>query len=125
MKFFIITLVLLFSVGVFCATWTHDGIRRVDEMIETLSAAQEKDGTVPQNAMGTVEKLEKQWAKNEFYISMLLPHHHLDEVKEKLISLKAYASTEEFADWTEAKLVLLEELEHIRALIRISSDNVL
>ena len=60
-----------------------------------------------------------------FLISMFLPHHHLDEVKEKLVSLVAYTKSDEYAEWQEAKMILEEEMQHIRGLIQVSADNIL
>lgn len=125
MKFFIVSLVILSSVFILCAWGSHESVRRIDNMLETLSIESGTDGKIPENAAKAAEDFSKEWEDNMFLISMLLPHHHLDEVKEKLVSLQAYADTDEFAEWHEALVILREELTHIRDLIKVTADNVL
>ena len=124
MKFFIGALIILILTGTVCAWGTHESISRIDDMLNTLDMAETANGEVPPDALERAEKFEAQWEENMFLISMFLPHHHLDEVKEKLVSLIAYTKTDEFAEWQEAKMVLEEEMQHIRGLIRVSADNV-
>ncbi|MBQ6893755.1 MAG: DUF4363 family protein [Clostridia bacterium] len=125
MKFFIVALIILASVGVFCAWGSVESVDRIDSMMATLNEAKSDEQKVPSNAAEVSELFGKEWEENMFLISMLLPHHHLDEVKEKWVALNAYANTDEFAEWQEAKLVLEEELLHIRELIKISTDNIM
>lgn len=125
MKFFITSIAILLSIFALCAWGSHESVNRIDSMLDILSKANTADEIIPQNAADAAEEFSKEWESNMFLISMFLPHHHLDEVKEKLVSLAAYAHTEEFAEWQEALLILKEELTHIRGLISITADNIL
>ncbi|MBQ4556773.1 MAG: DUF4363 family protein [Clostridia bacterium] len=125
MKFFVCALVIIIIIGILCAWGTIAGTRKIDSLLNIMSEATPHGEAVPKNAVEVVEKLSKKWEEDVFFISMLLPHHHLDEVKEKLVTLTAYASTDEFAEWHDATLVLEEEFRHIRGLLGMSADNVL
>lgn len=125
MKFFIYALVIITLIGVLCAWGTIASTEKIDSLLSTLDKAAPYGESVPANAAEVVETLSKKWKESSFLISMLLPHHHLDDVKEKLVTLQAYASTDEFAEWQDATLVLKEELLHIRGLLGVSADNVL
>ncbi len=125
MKFFISAIVMLVITGTLSAWGTVESVKRIDCILQTLENSKASSENVPSNAIEISEKFDKQWEESEFLISMLLPHHHLDEVKEKLVSLKAYAKTDEFAEWQEAMLVLEEEMLHLRGLITVSTDNIL
>lgn len=125
MKMFIISLFILTAICCASTISAVESIKRIDSMTEILDSVSYYDKNIPENAAEAAERFNEEWEKNMFLISMLLPHHHLDEVKEKLTSLKAYATTEEFAEWQEANLILKEELEHIRGLIAVTADNIL
>ena len=125
MRFFIVSLSILLSSLILCAWGSHESIHRIDAMLDTLNMASDSEGKVPDNAVKAAEEFSKEWDKNMFLISMLLPHHHLDEVKEKLVSLHSYACVGEFYEWKEALMILNEELTHIRGLIKVTADNVL
>ena len=125
MKFFIYALAIIALIGILCTWGTIASVDKIDSLIRTLDEAKPQGESVPPNANEVVDRLSKKWEKDSFLISMLLPHHHLDEVKEKLVTLKAYATTDEFAEWRDASLVLKEELQHIRGLLGVSADNVL
>ncbi|MBQ4150505.1 MAG: DUF4363 family protein [Clostridia bacterium] len=125
MKFFIWAIVTIAIIAVLCGWGTMASTEKIDSMLSTLEEANSYSGSIPENAKEVVEKLSKKWEDDVFLISMLLPHHHLDEVKEKLVALKAYANTDEFAEWRDATLVFKEELLHIRDLLGISADNIL
>ena len=125
MKFFIAAIVILALISTLCAWGTNESVKQIDAMLETLGEASPSEGRIPPNSVEVAKKFDAEWEENMFLISMFLPHHHLDEVKEKLVSLKAYAKTEEFAEWQEAMHVLEEEMMHIRGLICVSADNVL
>ena len=125
MKLFVGALATIVLAGAICAFGTNESIKKIDEMLDTLNATESESGEVPQDALSRAESFGKQWDENMFLISMFLPHHHLDEVKEKLVSLIAYAKTNEYAEWQEAAAVLEEEMQHIRGLIRVSADNIL
>lgn len=125
MKFFVVSIVILLSVFILCAWGSHESVRRIDGMLEILNTAQAIDERVPENAAKAADAFSEEWDDSMFLVSMLLPHHHLDEVNEKLVSLHSYANTEEFAEWHEALQVLKEELTHIRGLIKVTADNVL
>ncbi len=124
MKLFIVSIVTLAIICGLCVWGTIYGTKTVDTLISTLETA--KSGAeVPQNASEIYKKLSSDWEKSSFSLSLLLPHHHLDEVKEKLVRLGAYSATDEFAEWHDAVLGLNEEFEHIRGLVGISIDNIL
>lgn len=125
MKLFIISLITLALIAVFCIFGFVSVTRTIDSMLKILSSADAIDESVPQDTADACDRLREIWDKRSFLISMFLPHGHLDDVKEKLVTLTAYADTDEFAEWQDAKLVLEEELRHIRGLIELSSDNVL
>ena len=125
MKFFIVSAAILLSIALACTVGTIESTKRIDKMIETLSSLEPDNQEVPTGANLAIKSLETQWKKNEFIISMLLPHHHLDEVKEKLVSLASYTQSGEFAEWQEAKNIFLEELTHIRSIVGVSADNIL
>ncbi len=125
MKFFIAALVIILLTGTVCAWGTNESVKRIDDMLITLDITEHEDGSVPPDALERAEKFNMQWEENMFLISMFLPHHHLDEVKEKLVSLIAYTKSDEYAEWQEAKMILEEEMQHIRGLIQVSADNIL
>ena len=125
MKFCIAAIVILALIGTLCAWGTNESVKRIDKMLDTLGEAESVGESIPTNSVEVAKEFGMQWEENMFLISMFLPHHHLDEVKEKLVALEAYADTEEFAEWREAKFVLEEEMQHIRGLICVSADNVL
>lgn len=125
MKPFVISLITLAMIAGFCIFGTVAGTKTIDAMLEMLNDVDSAEESVPPYASKTCEKLREVWEEHSFLISMFLPHDHLDEVKEKLVTLAAYADTEEFAEWQDAKMVLEEELRHIRGLIELSADNVL
>ena len=125
MKFFIASLAILLSALLLCAWGSHESIHRIDTMLQVLETLEGIEQKVPASAVEAADEFSKQWEDNMFLISMLLPHHHLDEVTEKLVSLQSYAKTEEFAEWHEALAVLREEMTHIRGLIKVTADNVL
>lgn len=125
MKTFVAALLTLTATVCFCFFGTAAGTKTVDTMLDVLSEVETQYESIPQNADEVCETLLVMWEEHSFLISMLLPHHHLDEVKEKLVTLTAYADTDEFAEWQDAKMVLEEELQHIRGLMKFSADNVL
>lgn len=125
MKTFVAALLTLTATVCFCFFGTATGTKTVDAMLGVLSEIEAQSEKVPQNADEVCERLSVMWEEHSFLISMLLPHHHLDEVKEKLVTLTAYADTDEFAEWQDAKMVLEEELQHVRELMKFSADNVL
>lgn len=124
MKLFIVSLATLALIFGLCIWGTVYGTKTIDSFISTLSEAK-SDSKVPENAGNVYKKLSDAWEKSSFALSLLLPHHHLDEVKEKLVQLGAYSATDEFAEWRDAVFALNEEFEHIRGLVGISMDNIL
>lgn len=125
MKLFIMSIVTLAMIACLCTYGTVAGTKVIDDMINTLESSETGSDKVPPNAEQTSDSLLAKWEERSFMLSMFLPHHHLDNVKEKLVKLYAYANTDEFAEWKDATLVLKEELLHIRGLIGISADNIL
>ena len=124
MKLFIVSIVTLAIICGLCIWGTIYGTKTIDGLISTLETA--KSSTeVPPEASEIYNKLSINWERNSFPLSLLLPHHHLDEVKEKLVRLGAYSATDEFAEWHDAVWGLNEEFEHIRGLIGISIDNIM
>ncbi len=124
MKLFVVAISTLAIIIAICVWGTVYGTGTIDEMISILSSSKDAK-EVPEDAESMCAELQKRWEKHSFALSMLLPHHHLDKVKEKLVQLEAYAATDEFAEWHDAVLVLNEELLHIRGLVGISFDNIL
>ena len=79
----------------------------------------------PPNAAEVSGALLERWEARYFWISMFLPHHHLDDVKERMVSLDSYAQTDEYAEWLEAHHQLHQSLTHIRGLLKADADNIL
>ena len=124
MKLFIASLFTLSLIFGLCTLGTVYGTKTIDTLICELTQVKSLED-VPENAEEIYKKLSSTWKKESFKLSLLLPHHHLDEVKEKLVQLGAYSDTSEFAEWHDAVLELNEEFEHIRGLVGVSLDNIL
>ncbi|MBE6679322.1 MAG: DUF4363 family protein [Ruminococcaceae bacterium] len=124
MKLFIASLITLALICGLCVWGTIYGAESIDGLILALEEAKSASD-MPKNAADIYENLSAKWEESSFSLSLLLPHHHLDEVKEKLVRLGAYSDTDEFAEWHDAVLGLGEEFEHIRGLVGISIDNIL
>ncbi len=124
MKLFIASIITVILICGLCIYSTVMGTNAINGMLCELEAATPEGKKVPENADEVCKRLQAKWEDSSFMLSMLLPHHHLDSAKEKIVSLNAYAVTDEFAEWNDATLALREELSHIRGLLKANADNI-
>lgn len=115
-----ITLIVSFSVcgAVVCTA-------AIDRWIELLNTALPTAAQIPPNAEAVGNALLTDWERHSFFISMLLPHHYLDDVKTAMLSLCSYAKASEYAEWLQAHARLNEALKHLRGLLQANADNIL
>ena len=125
MKLFVSALLVLALIAGFCIWGTLVSTAIVDEILGELHRAPVDRDTVPANAHEVSEKILSIWKEKFFTISMFLPHEHLDEIKQKMVSLNSYASGNEVAEWKEAHAILEEALYHLKNLIQANIDNIL
>lgn len=125
MKHFVIALLVLALIAGFCVWGTAASTAIVDEILGELHCAPTDTDTVPENAREVSQNVLSLWEEKFFTISMFLPHEHLDEIKQKMVSLNSYASSSEAAEWREAHAILEEALYHLRNLIQANIDNIL
>lgn len=125
MKHFIFALCCLAVVAAVCIYGTFVCTRVIDDILEELQNAPVNLGDIPENATAVSSNVLGMWAEDFFVISMFHPHQHLDEVKEKMVSLYSYAKTGEYAEWAEAHAHLREALLHLRSLLEANIDNIL
>jgi len=124
MKLFIAALCTIIIIAAFCAIGTVKSIDIIDGLLTELQGLPQ-DGEVPNNAKEVSEKLLTKWEDDFFIISILHPHQHLDEVKEKLINLDSYSGTDEYAEWKQAHASLEESLTHLKGLLEANLDNIM
>ncbi len=126
MKLFVCALAVLALIAAFCVFGTAACTAIIDEMTNLLDTAAPQGGAaVPANAGAVSGALLERWNEHFFCISMLLPHHHLDDVKNAMVALDSYAQTDEYPDWRAAHERLHEALTHLRGLLRANADNIL
>lgn len=126
MKLFICALVVLALIASFCIFGAIACTAIIDEMVDLLNtAAPQGDAAVPAHADRVSGALLQKWNEHFFCISMFLPHHHLDDVKNAMVALDSYAQTDEYPDWRAAHERLHEALTHLRGLLRANADNIL
>lgn len=125
MKLFVSALLVLALIAGFCIWGTLASTAIVDEILGELHRAPTDTDAVPANAHEISEKILSLWEEKFFTISMFLPHEHLDEIKQKMVSLNSYASGDEVAEWREAHAILEEALYHLKNLIQANIDNIL
>lgn len=126
MKLFICALVVLALIASFCIFGAIACTAIIDEMVDLLNtAAPQGDAAVPAHADRVSDTLLQKWNEHFFCISMFLPHHHLDDVKNAMVALDSYAQTDEYPDWRAAHERLHEALTHLRGLLRANADNIL
>lgn len=125
MKHFIIALCCLALITVFCIFGTVASTGIIDDILSELHSTSTDSGNVPPDAAAVSERILSLWEEKFFIISMFHPHEHLDEVKEKMIALRSYADTAEYAEWSEAHANLEEALLHLRRLLEANADNIL
>lgn len=125
MKLFVCATVVLALIAGLCIFGGMACTAVIDDLISMLDAAPTENDAIPQNASAVSGALLNRWEERYFLISMFLPHHHLDDVKEHMISLDSYAHTDEYAEWLEARLRLRQSLTHIRGLLKADADNIL
>ena len=124
MKLFVAALVILALITGMCIWGTIASVKTIDSLLSTLRT--DIGGTeIPKDAIANSKELLAAWERDFFLISMFLPHHHLDEIKEELTSFASYAESNEFAEWREAGKLAEESLLHIRGLMETSLDNIL
>ena len=118
MKLFVCALAVLALIAAFCVFGTAACTAFIDEMTDLLDTAAPQGGAaVPANAGAVSGALLERWNEHFFCISMLLPHHHLDDVKNAMVALDSYAQTDEYPDWRAAHERLHEALTHLRGLL--------
>lgn len=125
MKHFTIALCCLGAITIFCITGTVASTRILDDILSELQSVPTNLDHIPAEAAEVSESILAMWEKKFFLISMLHPHHHLDEVKEEMTALQSYAKTQEYAEWAEAHANLKESLLHLRSLLEANIDNIL
>lgn len=126
MKLFICALVVLALIASFCVFGAVACTAAIDEMIDLLDTAAPQDGeAVPSDADTVSGALLQKWDAHFFCISMFLPHHRLDDVKNAMVALYSYAQTDTYPDWRAAHAKLHEALTHLRGLLRANADNIL
>ncbi len=125
MKHFIAALVCLTAVTLLCAFGTKASTDVIDDLLNTLDRMPPNAGAVPPEATEISNGLLQMWEDDFFIISMMHPHEHLDEVKEKMVNLQSYSDTGEYAEWKQAHASLKEALQHLKDLLEANIDNIL
>lgn len=125
MKLFVCALLVLALIASFCLWGAAVCTAAIDERIALLETAMPTAMQIPQNAEAVARALLTDWEQNSFLISMLLPHHYLDDVKSAMLSLCSYATAGEYAEWLDARTRLCETLRHLRGLLQANADNIL
>ena len=125
MKLFICAMVVLSLIAAFCIFGGMACSAIIDDLLALLDTASAESDVIPPNAAEVSSALLERWEARYFWISMFLPHHHLDDVKERMVSLDSYAQTDEYAEWLEAHHQLHQSLTHIRGLLKADADNIL
>lgn len=125
MKHFIAALVCLTAVTLLCAFGTKASTDVIDDLLNTLDRMPPNAGAVSPEAAEISNRLLQMWEDDFFIISMVHPHEHLDEVKEKMVNLQSYSDTDEYAEWKQAHASLKEALQHLKDLLEANIDNIL
>ena len=125
MKLFVCATVVLALIAAFCIFGGMACSAIIDDLLALLDTASAESDAIPPNAAEVSGALLERWEARYFWISMFLPHHHLDDVKERMVSLDSYAQTDEYAEWLEAHHQLHQSLTHIRGLLKADADNIL
>ena len=125
MKLFVCAMVVLSLIAAFCIFGGMACSAIIDDLLALLDTASAESDAIPPNAAEVSGALLERWEARYFWISMFLPHHHLDDVKERMVSLDSYAQTDEYAEWLEAHHQLHQSLTHIRGLLKADADNIL
>ena len=125
MKLFVCATVVLALIAAFCIFGGMACSAIIDDLLALLDTAAAESDVIPPNAAEVSSALLSRWEARYFWISMFLPHHHLDDVKEHMVSLDGYAQTDEYAEWLEAHRQLHQALTHIRGLLKADADNIL
>lgn len=125
MKLFAVAVCTLLAIAVLCTIGTVKSINIIDGLISTLDSVKTDGGEVPPSAKTVSEDLIKKWEEDFFIISILHPHQHLDEVKEKMVDLQSYSDTDEYAEWKQAHASLEESLMHLKELLKANMDNIM
>ena len=99
--------------------------RKIDRMLTELHHAPSTLGEVPPEAKAVSDAVLALWEEDFFLISLLHPHAHLDEVKEKMVVFHSYSGTEEYAEWKQAHASLEESLLHLKGLLEANIDNIM
>ena len=125
MKLFVAALCVLGAVATFCIFGTIKSIAVIDDILEELHEVPSDSGRVPVGAKKVSREIIEMWEEDFFIISIFHPHIHLDEVKEKMVSLDSYSDTDEYAEWKQAHASLEESLLHLRELLKANADNIM
>lgn len=125
MKLFVCAMVVLSLIAAFCIFGGMACSTIIDDLLALLDTASAESDAIPSNAAEVSSALLSRWEARYFWISMFLPHHHLDDVKERMVSLDSYAQTDEYGNWREAHHQLHQSLTHIRGLLKADADNIL
>lgn len=125
MKHFIAALLCLAIVSIFCTVGSKASTDAIDEILGILHHAPTDTGEIPSQARAVTEDALTLWEEKFFLISIFHPHQHLDEVKEKMVILKSYSDTEEYAEWKQAHASLEEALLHLKGLLEANIDNIM
>lgn len=125
MKLFVCAIVVLLLITAFCVFGGMECSAIIDDLLALLDTAAAEGDFIPPNAAAVSSALLERWETRYFWISMLLPHHHLDDVKERMVSLDSFARTDDYDNWLEAHCLLRQSLTHIRGLLKADADNIL
>ena len=125
MKLFVISLCVLGAIAAFCIFGTIKSIDIIDDILEELHEVPTDSGKIPSGAKEVSREILEKWEEDFFIISIFHPHVHLDEVKEKMVSLDSYSDTDEYGNWKEAHASLEESLLHLRKLLKANADNIM
>ena len=125
MKLFIISLCALGAIAAFCIFGSIKSIDVIDDILEELHEVPGDTGSVPEGAKEMSRNILEKWEEDLFIISIFHPHVHLDQVKEKMVSLDSYSNTDEYAEWKQAHASLEEALMHLRELLKANADNIM
>lgn len=125
MKLFIASICCLAIIITVTAVGTVASMRIIDDILVTLHRAPTDAGRIPPEAKEISRSVMQMWEDDFFIISMFHPHQHLDEVKEKMVILKSYSDTDEYAEWKQAHESLAEALDHLKGLLKANTDNIM
>lgn len=125
MKLLTAALICLALLIGFCAVGTIASLNSIGEILDLLESVDDDGAHISPAAEDAANKIKNTWEKNEFVISLVHPHGHLDEVEEKITDLCSYATSDDYAAWHNACESLKAALGHLHDLLTANIDNVM